>query len=198
MSKNRIKELKIEEIKEEKSPGIFQKLFYLVLIPLLFVVAILLIIATYTNFNVFEKVSEITQSLSLSSGEKSEEATIDFDQKIVELEAEIKEKDVEIEQLKSQLEKANLQAEQNLAKQQQLQNQIESLEIQQKESKKEFNEIISAFKQMSAKSAAPIIMEMSDEKALKILSNMDSKTLSAILSKMDPEEAARYTELISR
>ncbi|RKQ19795.1 MotE family protein [Ureibacillus endophyticus] len=199
MAKNRIKEqLKIEEIKEEKSPGIFQKLFYLVLIPLLFVVAILLVIASFTNFNVFEKASELTNSLPFASDKKSEEFSLDFDEKIVELEAEIKEKEAEIDQLKSQLDKANLEAENNLAKQQQLQNQIESLEKQQSESKKEFNEILSTFKQMSAKTAAPIIMEMSDDKAIKILSNMDPETLSAILSKMEPKEAARYTELISQ
>lgn len=199
MAKNRIKEqLKIEEMKEEKSPGIFQKLFYLVLIPLLFVVAILLVIASFTNFNVFEKASELTNSLPFASDKKSEEPSLDFDEKIVELEAEIKEKEAEIDQLKSQLDKANLEAENNLAKQQQLQNQIESLEKQQSESKKEFNEILSTFKQMSAKTAAPIIMEMSDDKAIKILSNLDPETLSAILSKMEPKEAARYTELISQ
>lgn len=72
MAKNRIKEqLKIEEMKEEKSPGIFQKLFYLVLIPLLFVVAILLVIASFTNFNVFEKASELTNSLPFASDKKA-------------------------------------------------------------------------------------------------------------------------------
>lgn len=96
------------------------------------------------------------------------------------------------------MDKANLEAENNLAKQQQLQNQIESLENQQSVAKKEFNEILSTFKQMSAKTAAPIIIEMSDDKAVKILSNLDPETLSAILSKMDPKEAARYTELISQ
>ncbi|SOB93026.1 flagellar motility protein MotE (MotC chaperone) [Ureibacillus xyleni] len=199
MAKNRIKEeMNIEEIKEEKSPGIFQKLFYLVLIPLLFVVAILLVVASFTNINVFEKASELTDSLPFTSKNKTEEPSIDFNKKIVELEAEIKEKEAEIEQLKSQLEKATAETENNLAKQQQLQKQIESLENQQSESKKEFDDILSTFKQMSAKTAAPIIMEMSDDKAVKLLSSMDPETLSAILSKMDPVEAARYTELISQ
>ncbi|RUL55804.1 MotE family protein [Lysinibacillus antri] len=200
MAKNRIKEeLNIEEVAEGKSPGIFQKLFFWVLIPLLFVIAILLVIASFTNINVFEKASTITDSLPFISDKSAkEEPAIDFDQKVVELQAEIKEKEAEIEQLKSQLEKASAESENNLAVQQNLKNEIEKLQQQQEGAKKEFDDILSTFKQMSAKSAAPIIMEMSDEEAVKILSNMDPEALSAIFSKMDPATAARYTELISQ
>ena len=43
---------------EEKSPGIFQKIFYIIIIPLLFVIALLLIVAQFSGTNVFEKVTE--------------------------------------------------------------------------------------------------------------------------------------------
>lgn len=189
---------KVEQIggtEEEKSPGIFQKLFYLVLIPLLFVIAVLLVIATVTDFNVFEKASELT---GLSSEKSVEESSTDYSKKIVELEAQVKEKEAEIEQLQSKLDSALAENEDNVAIQQQLQSEIESLQQTESEAKKEFEDILSTFEKMSAKSAAPIISEMSDEEALKILSNMKPETLSAIFEKMDPAEAARYSELLSK
>ena len=180
---------------EEKSPGIFQKLFYLVLIPLLFVIAVLLVIATFTDFNVFEKAYELTNS---SSEKTAEEPSVDYNKKIVELEAQIKEKEAEIDQLHSQLDNAKAENDNNVAIQQQLQEKIDSLQQNQTEAKKEFDDILSTFEQMSAKSAAPILMEMSDEEALKILANMQPETLSEIFSKMDPVEAARYSELLAK
>ncbi|MFP3916188.1 hypothetical protein U5N28_00150 [Lysinibacillus telephonicus] len=185
----------IDQIEEEKSPGIFQKLFYLVLIPLLFVIAVLLVIATVTDFNVFEKASKLT---GFSSEESAEESSVDYNKKIVELEAQVKEKEAEIAQLQSKLDSALAENKDNVAIQEQLQSKIESLQQTENEAKKEFEDILSTFEQMSAKSAAPIIAEMSDEEALKILSNMQPETLSAIFEKMDPAEAARYSELLSQ
>ncbi len=185
----------IDQIEEEKSPGIFQKLFYLVLIPLLFVIAVLLVIATVTDFNVFEKASKLT---AFSSEESAEESSVDYNKKIVELEAQVKEKEAEIAQLQSKLDSALAENKDNVAIQEQLQSKIESLQQTENEAKKEFEDILSTFEQMSAKSAAPIIAEMSDEEALKILSNMQPETLSAIFEKMDPAEAARYSELLSQ
>ncbi len=185
----------IVEAEEEKSPGLFQKLFYLVLIPLLFVIAVLLVIATFTDFNVFEKASELT---GLSSEKPVEETSENFDKKIVELEAQLKEKEAEIAQLQSKLDSALAENENNKAIQEQLQSKIESLQQNQSEVKKEFDNILSTFDKMSAKSAAPIITEMSEEEALKILSNMKPEKLSEIFSKMDPAEAAKYSELLSQ
>ncbi len=51
---------------------------------------------------------------------------------------------------------------------------------------------------MSAKTAAPILVQMSDTESLRIMSSMKPDTLSAIFSKMSPEDAARYTELLSQ
>lgn len=190
------KELKTgnsEEIVEVKSPGFFQKLFAWFLIPLLFVIAILLVIAQFTNTNVFEKAQEVLPF----QGEEPSEKSIDMDSKVVELQAEIQQKDVQIEKLQSELDAAHAENENNLAIQADLRKQIEELEKAQQESKKEFQEIIATYENMSAKAVAPIIVEMSDEEALKILSNMKPETLSAIFSKMRPADAARYTELLS-
>ncbi|WP_449442096.1 hypothetical protein [Ureibacillus acetophenoni] len=40
---------------DTKSPSLFQKFFYWVLIPLVFVIAVLLVIASFTGTNVFQK-----------------------------------------------------------------------------------------------------------------------------------------------
>lgn len=182
-----------EEIKEEKSPGIFQKLFFWVLIPLLFVVAILLVVATFTNINVFEKATEILPF----SKEEVPVDTMNKDEKIVELEAEIKEKEAEIETLQKDLDKILAENDNNIAKQEQLQLQIEELQRTQEVSKKEYAEIIKTYEQMSAKAVAPILTEMSEAEALKILSEMKPETLSNIFSKMDPADAAKFTEKLA-
>jgi len=197
MAKGKTKQVNTEN-HEENSPGFFQKLIFWFVIPLLFIVAILLVVATFTNFNVFEKASELT-NLNGSEEEASiEGSTEQFNEKIVGLEAEVKEKEAEIEQLQAELDKAKAENQENQTVQEQLQYEIDKLQRDQTAAKKEFEELLESFEQMSAKSAAPILVEMSDEQAVKILANMQPDSLSAILAKMTPADAARYTELLSQ
>ncbi|KGR73895.1 MotE family protein [Ureibacillus sinduriensis] len=182
---------------EVKSPGIFQKLFFWFIIPLLFGLAILLVIATVFNFNVFEKAAEFTNLKSTEEVSVSD-VTEQFNKKIVGLEAEVKEKEAEIEKLQSELEKAQAENQENITEQEQLQYEIEKLQRDQAAAQQEFESILQSFEQMSAKSAAPILVAMSDEEAVKILASMKPDILSAILAKMSPEDAARYTELLSQ
>ncbi|MDX1771281.1 MAG: hypothetical protein R3328_07115 [Planococcaceae bacterium] len=51
---------------------------------------------------------------------------------------------------------------------------------------------------MSSKSAAPVLNNMSDAEALRILTNLKPDILAGILEKMTPEQAAKYTELMSK
>jgi len=197
MAKGKTKQVNTET-HEENSPGFFQKLIFWFVIPLLFIVAILLVVATFTNFNVFEKASELT-NLNGSEEEASiEGSTEQFNEKIVGLEAEVKEKEAEIEQLQAELDKAKAENQENQTLQEQLQYEIDKLQRDQTAAKKEFEELLESFEQMSAKSAAPILVEMSDEQAVKILANMQPDSLSAILAKMTSADAARYTELLSQ
>lgn len=189
--KNKVNE-KSELIEEEKKPGIFQKLFFLVVIPLLFIVAIFLALATFTNFNVFEKAQDI---LPFSKDEsKDVSVNIKGEGEIVKLQAEIKEKEAEIDQLKSEIEKLNEEKQNSEIKQEQLQFEMDKLKQEQSEAKKEQAEIIRTFENMSAKKAAPILVEMKEEEALKILSSLKADTLSKILANMDPQQAAKFTE----
>nr|WP_225941854.1 hypothetical protein [Sporosarcina limicola] len=81
--------------------------------------------------------------------------------------------------------------------QEKLQDEIAVLVRGKDDSKREFKGIVSTFEQMSAKSAAPVIMKMSDAEAIRILTNLKSDTLASVLEKMPPENAAKYTTMMT-
>ena len=183
---------------ERESPSFFQKLFFWFLIPLMFALAVFLIIATFTNTNVFEMVDGVKEKVPfLSSADEAVENTALNEEKVVTLEAEIQEKEAEIAQLQEEIDAAAETNGQLEAEQARLLQEIELLKSAQEETQLEFEEILKTFESMSAKTAAPILTEMDDTKALRIMSSMKSDTLAAIFGKMNPADAARYTELLS-
>ncbi len=195
-------ELSIDELEMEHKPaGFFKKLLYLFIIPLMFIIAIFLVIATVTHFNVFKMADDVVEKIPFikSSDEKEivENSSLN-EGKVVELQASIQEKEVQITQLQSQLDSAATEKDELLAEQERLQLEIEKLKRSEEDTQKEFNEILSTFEKMSAKKAAPILVQMSDTESLRIMSSMKPDTLSEIFSKMTPADAARYTELLSQ
>ena len=192
------KEVEKIEGMEGESPGFFQKLFFWFLIPLMFALAVFLIIATFTNTNVFEMVDGVKEKVPFfSSEDEVVENTALNEEKVVTLEAEIQEKEAEIAQLQEEIDAAAETNGQLEAEQARLLQEIELLKSAQEETQLEFEEILKTFESMSAKKAAPILTEMDDTKALRIMSSMKSDTLAAIFGKMNPADAARYTELLS-
>ena len=192
------KEVEKIEGMEGESPGFFQKLFFWFLIPLMFALAVFLIIATFTNTNVFEMVDGVKEKVPFfSSEDEVVENTALNEEKVVTLEAEIQEKEAEIAQLQEEIDAAAETNGQLEAEQARLLQEIELLKSAQEETQLEFEEILKTFESMSAKTAAPILTEMDDTKALRIMSSMKSDTLAAIFGKMNPADAARYTELLS-
>ena len=192
------KEVEKIEGMEGESPGFFQKLFFWFLIPLMFALAVFLIIATFTNTNVFEMVDGVKEKVPFfSSEDEAVENTALNEEKVVTLEAEIQEKEAEIAQLQEEIDAAAETNGQLEAEQARLLQEIELLKSAQEETQLEFEEILKTFESMSAKTAAPILTEMDDTKALRIMSSMKSDTLAAIFGKMNPADAARYTELLS-
>lgn len=188
------------QAEEQKPAGFFKKLFYLFIIPLMFAIAILLGVTTLTEVNVFKMVDEAVEKIPFinSNDKEVDENSSLNEQKVVELQAEIQEKEIQITQLQDQIDSSALEKEELLAEQERLQFEIEKLKRNQEESQKDFNEILSTFEKMSAKKAAPILVQMSDAEALRIMSNMKPDTLSELFSKMSPVDAARYTELLSQ
>ena len=180
----------------EKKSGFFQKLFSYFLIPIVFCIAVLLIITMVTGKNVFEYIEELpffssdsNQQLLASSGET--------EQKIVSLQAKLQEKEAEIAQIQSQFDSTTVENNQLQVEIERLQYEIEKLKISQEESIKEFKDILSTYEKMSAKKAATIIVEMNETEAVRILSNMKPDTLTAIFEKMSPQDAAKFTQLLT-
>lgn len=183
----------------EKKPGFFQKVFYWFIIPITFTIAIVLIIAHFTNTNVFQMVDGVVEKLPfVESEEKIIETAASNQEKVVSLQAEIQEKEAEISKLQSEVDSTNMKNEELVIEIERLQYEIEAIQRQQSETQVEHKEILKTFETMSAKKAAPILTAMTEEEALRILSNMKSEQLAELLSKMDPTDAARFTELLAQ
>lgn len=199
-NKNKM-EQQVKENEVGTQPGFFKKFFYLFLIPFMFLIAILLIITSVTEYNVFKMADVVVEKIPFISSEEGDEVienSLLNEQKVVELQAEVQEKEAQISQLQSQIDSSAIEKEELLVEQERLLFEIEKLKRNQEETQKEFKEILSTFEKMSAKTAAPILVQMSDTESLRIMSSMKADTLSAVFTKMSPADAARYTELLSQ
>jgi flagellar protein FlbB len=199
MAKKDVEQNMLDELEVvEKKPGLFQKLFFWVIIPLTFALAVLLIVANFTNTNIFGFADKAIEKLPFvkSEQEKIENTTLNTEQ-IVTLQAENQEKEAEVTKLQTELDNATKTNEELTIEMEKLQFEIDKLQREQQEYQMEFQEILKTYESMSAKKAAPIITAMSDQDALRILSNMKSNTLAELFSKMSPEDAARYTKLLA-
>ncbi len=190
----------IPEETSEKKAGIFQILLLWIFIPLLFISAVLLILAKFADINVFDKAKEWTETLPFVSEKKEEDTGADnlvLEERVVSLQAEIKEKEAELFKLQSDFDKSTDEQDKLLVEQQRLVDEIARLTNEQDDTKKEFKSIITTYEQMSAKSVAPVITEMADTEAIRILANLKPDILAAVLEKMAPEDAAKYTTLMT-
>lgn len=169
---------------------------YWFIIPLLFALALLLIIAQILNVNVFEKAKDLT-GVGQTEVVTEDIKTDRLEERVVSLQAEIKQKEAEIGQLQGQIENSAKSNEDLLIEQQRLLDEIESLQREQTSTKQAYSEIVSTFEKMSAKAAAPVITKMSDAEALRILTSLKPDTVAKIYEKMTPEDAAKYTELMT-
>lgn len=197
--KERQQNTEVEEVTEGKSPGILQKLFFWVIIPLLFVSAVLLITATATGTNVFEKVKEMT---GFSSSDQKAKDVAKFntnnEKEIADLKAQLQEKDAEIAKLQSQIEDSKTAKSKMAIEKHRLEVQIKNLQKSNNKVKASFGDLVSTYEKMTPKAAAPAIIKMNDTDALRILSNLNPEILAAILEKMPAKNAAHYTELMSK
>ncbi|KIL44888.1 MotE family protein [Jeotgalibacillus soli] len=190
-----------KEIEEEvKSPGRFQVFLFIFFIPILFLVFVAFVVLTLSDINVVKKAEEIGISIPFLSEDKTAEQTStaeSSDQKVVKLQDQIKEKEAEISSLNSEISRQQEENQQLVLEQERLQEEMDALRQAQELDGKEFNEIVSIFKEMSGKSAAPVIMNMDDEEATRILSQLPPDILADFFEKMPAEEAARYTQLLA-
>lgn len=191
---------KVTEELEPKRASKFQTFIYVVLIPLLATITVALIAMTYLGYNVFELTKEYGQKLPFISSAVSEDAPDskkDLETKTIELEAEMKDREAKITRLETELESKDQEISRTELEMEQLEADIEELKAMKEENKRAFKDIVKTYETISAKKAAPILSQMSEMEALEILTNLKSDKLAEIMEKMEPEDAARYTELLT-
>lgn len=198
MAKRNKSDKSIQQVKDDSKGISKMKMFlYWFIIPFLFALALLLIVAQIANINVFEKVKEITSSDQAQTVTKDIQSER-LETRVVSLQAEIQEKEAQIDKLQTEIDNSAKSNEALLLEQQRLLDEIETLKRDQTSTKQEYAEIVSTFEKMSAKAAAPVITKMSDAEALRILTSLKPDTVAKIYEKMTPEDAAKYTELMTK
>jgi flagellar motility protein MotE (MotC chaperone) len=187
---------------KEKNPGILQVLLLWVVIPIMFAIAVSLIIATVLDVNVFDKARGWSENLPFVVEKKAEEEAstgdLVLEERVVTMQAEIQEKEAQLFKVQQDLDKSADENEKLLIEQEKLLDEISALVSEKDDSKRNFKEIVTTFEQMSAKSSAPVITKMSDAEAIKILTSLKSTTLAAVLEKMPPEDAAKYMTMMTK
>lgn len=196
---NRLKTELEEQLPKRKSGGL-RKFFTWFLIPVMFVAAILLVVATLMNTNVFDLGKKAFESLPFvpSEEQQAKDAIVNNDSKVVNLQAEIQEKEAEIVQLQKKIDTSTTEKEKLTTENEQLKFEVEKLNREQSDVKRDFTDILKTFDKMSPKAAAPVLIKMSDTEALRILTNLKPDKLAAILEKMEPQNAAKYTEMMAK
>ncbi|WP_438317604.1 magnesium transporter MgtE N-terminal domain-containing protein [Sporosarcina sp. FA9] len=197
------KKKKVEDlsaVNEEKSSNKLLVVILSILLPLLAISAVFLIIAKFTDVNVFDKAKELTGKLPFVDEEKDfvGETDLILEERVVTLQAELSEKETQLVKLQAEVEGSANEKKELLEKLEELQYEIEILKVEKDTTKRTFTEIVSTFERMSAKSAAPILTEMADEEVMRILTSMKPELLAAILEKMTPKDAAKYTSLMTK
>ncbi|GEK32561.1 MotE family protein [Kurthia sibirica] len=187
-----------EETQQTKSPGKLQKLFFWVIIPVLFTLAIGLIVAEVTGTNVFEKAKSVIGAGDSTQKETSDEAVENYNKQIVSLKASIKEKDTIVAKLQGQLDSTKTDTSKAEIEKKRLEAEIKKLQNSKADTKTDIATVIKTYEQMAPKKSAPILSAMSDKEAMKILKGLKPVTLATILEKMTPEKAAKYTEQLSK
>lgn len=187
-----------EEMQVPKEPGKLQKLFVWVIIPILFALAMGMIVAEVTGTNVFEKVKTIVGSDSAADGNNVSEKSVDeYNEQIVELKAQVKEQEALALKLQSQLDSNKADAAKAEVEKKRLEKEIQKLQKTKSDTTTDTTAVTKTYEQMTPKAAAGAIAVMNEEEALKILRNLKPATLAPILEKMTPEDAAKLTEALS-
>jgi flagellar motility protein MotE (MotC chaperone) len=184
--------------KEEKTnAGFFRRWVLRVLIPLLLLVVLAMIIASFAGVNVGQKMKDALAHIpviSSFSGQDSEMSTEEYNKRIVELEAQIQEKNTRLEQFQKRLEEKETEIDKLALEKKRLEETLDEQLKMKNENTREMKEMKAVYETMSPKRAASIIAEMKQDDALRLLSSLSPESLAKILEKMPPDRAAKLSE----
>lgn len=190
--------LPVEDTQTVKEPSKLQKLFVWVLIPVLFALAMGMIVAEVTGTNVFEKAKSFVGSSDEAEKEGMSQQTVaQYNKQIVDLKAELKEREALTEKLQTEIDNNKTTASKTEVEKKRLEKEVKKLQKTKADTKTDTTTLVKTYEQMSPKAAAAVISAMSDEEALKILRNLKPATLAPVLEKMTPEKAAALSESLS-
>lgn len=190
-------------VSESKVYSKFQWFLFVIVIPTLFTITLALVLLTIAGVNVFEYAKVIGQNTPIISKYVPKEADPVVEKKenlehqISSLEGKIQEKDEKIADLEKKLEGQRIEISYLQEEIFSLEEQLLLKEEEQKKHTKTIAEISKLYETMSPKNAAVIIPKLDNEEAISILSALKTETVSKILEKMDPEDAAKYTQLLT-
>jgi flagellar protein FlbB len=188
----------------EKEYSRLQWFLFVVLIPTLFTLLLVVVLLSVAGFNPIGTIKEFAEKTPVLSGlieEKGSDIQNDTEKlnaTIKNLETEITTKQVEIEKLEDEL---GTKANEINALQEEIDSLSYEIRVLQEEKlakTKTIEEMTELYELMSPKNAALIIPKLNEVEAKDILSSLETEKLAAILEKMSPEDAARFTELLTR
>lgn len=191
------------KVSDSKVYSKVQWFLFVIVIPILFTITLALVLLTIAGINVFEYAKVIGQHTPIISNYVSSddnataENKVSLELQISSLEGTIQEKEELIEDLEKNLEGKQTEIASLHEELSYLEEQILLKEEEQQTYGKSIAEISKMYETMSPKNAAVIIPKLDNEEALSILSALKTETVSKILEKMDPEDAAKYTQLLS-
>lgn len=194
------------DTEEKNGYNLFQWVLFIVVIPLLFALTIGLVVMTIAGVNVFEKTKEVTANIPYVSdwiGTTEQDGKTDSE-KVVELQAEIKNKEAKIDQLSGDLESSKAEVEELLTEQDKLNAQLKQLQAQQKEtadqkqtSTSAADNVAKTYESMDEESIAGIIINLTNNEAVAILQELSVEKQASVLENLEAKKAAEYTKILS-
>ncbi|ADL13146.1 MotE family protein [Acetohalobium arabaticum] len=121
-----------------------------------------------------------------------------------ELEAELEQEEEKVaeltqenQELKNRLEGRNSELKDKQSTIETLEEELANLETQQQERKNRIKKLVDMYQAMDAANVAQVIPELKDSLAIRILQELEAEHAGDILSQLPPEEAARYSDILS-
>ncbi|MBW4839060.1 MAG: hypothetical protein KZY74_06660 [Paenibacillaceae bacterium] len=195
-----------EELEEESGGGFSRFLFFMT--PILFTVVLLGVLLTLFNIDFRNTLFDLGNRIPVVKNLVPDPEPPEGEMKQVEEEEQKQQEstDATVKELKDQLAKqqaelqtANQEAAQQQEKVKELQDQLTSVQQQEKDQQqseeaeaylKEVKKLANLYAEMSPSKAAAIFDKLSTEETLQMLSVMGNESKVAILEKMDPQKAA--------
>ncbi|MET3682137.1 flagellar motility protein MotE (MotC chaperone) [Alkalibacillus flavidus] len=173
-----------------------QWFLFVIVIPIIFAVTLVLIIATFAGVNPIEKAREygsqmpIVNSFVTSPEEENyEEQLANYEATVQDQEATISEQEATINSQTQEIEELNAQIAQ-------LQEQLEEDQNDQASRDETVSRLTRSFSEMDATRAAEVMTEMEQAVVLDVLAQMNDTARGSILAEMDPELAANLSNAL--